>query len=109
MLLIAANDANVGMWQMEFRSQVTVALHINGTPREVVVDTRTTLLDLLRGSDGNQKGLQLWGMWRLHRAFRWTAREWVPGARGLRRGTGGHNDRGSHRERQTPSGAAGVH
>jgi xanthine dehydrogenase YagT iron-sulfur-binding subunit len=48
MLLIAANDANVGMWQMEFRSQVTVALHVNGTPREVVVDTRTTLLDLLR-------------------------------------------------------------
>jgi xanthine dehydrogenase YagT iron-sulfur-binding subunit len=33
---------------MEFHSQVTVALRVNGTPYEVTVDVRTTLLDLLR-------------------------------------------------------------
>src|ERR1700731_3890942 len=34
--------------KMEFRSHVTVAVHVNGTPHEVAVDPRTTLLDLLR-------------------------------------------------------------
>jgi xanthine dehydrogenase YagT iron-sulfur-binding subunit len=49
MLLIAANDANRGACrQMQFRSQVPVALRVNGRRHEVVVDTRTTLLDLLR-------------------------------------------------------------
>jgi xanthine dehydrogenase YagT iron-sulfur-binding subunit len=49
MLLIAANDANRGACrQMQFRSQVSVALRVNGRRHEVVVDTRTTLLDLLR-------------------------------------------------------------
>jgi xanthine dehydrogenase YagT iron-sulfur-binding subunit len=33
---------------MEFRSHVSVVLRVNGRPHEVVVDARTTLLDLLR-------------------------------------------------------------
>jgi xanthine dehydrogenase YagT iron-sulfur-binding subunit len=33
---------------MEFRSHVSVVLRVNGRPYEVVVDARTTLLDLLR-------------------------------------------------------------
>ena len=33
---------------MEFRSHLTVALRVNGRRYEVPVDTRTTLLDLLR-------------------------------------------------------------
>ena len=33
---------------MEFRSHISVTLRVNDSPHEVVVDTRTTLLDLLR-------------------------------------------------------------
>ena len=33
---------------MEFRSHLTIALRVNGRHREVTVDARTTLLDLLR-------------------------------------------------------------
>jgi hypothetical protein len=42
MLLIAANESTLGRVAMEFRSHVTVALRVNGTPHEVVVDTRIT-------------------------------------------------------------------
>jgi xanthine dehydrogenase YagT iron-sulfur-binding subunit len=38
----------VGCQHMEFRSHLTVALRVNGRRYEVPVDTRTTLLDLLR-------------------------------------------------------------
>jgi xanthine dehydrogenase YagT iron-sulfur-binding subunit len=49
MLRIAADEAIGGTCQhMEFRSHVSVAVQVNGRPHEVVVDTRTTLLDLLR-------------------------------------------------------------
>src|SRR5947209_17206016 len=44
---------------MEFRSHLTVALRVNGRRYEVPVDTRTTLLDLLRerlGLTGTKKG-----------------------------------------------------
>jgi xanthine dehydrogenase YagT iron-sulfur-binding subunit len=45
--------------QMQFSSQPTFALRINGRSREVAVDARTTLLDLLRehlGLTGTKKG-----------------------------------------------------
>ena len=38
----------LGYHHMEFRSHLTVALRVNGRSYEVPVDTRTTLLDLLR-------------------------------------------------------------
>jgi xanthine dehydrogenase YagT iron-sulfur-binding subunit len=47
--LIAPSKANVGAYsKMEFSSRVSVALRINGSPHEIAIDTRTTLLDLLR-------------------------------------------------------------
>jgi xanthine dehydrogenase YagT iron-sulfur-binding subunit len=49
MVLITANEANhSGRQHMEFRSHMSVSLRVNERPHEVVVDTRTTLLDLLR-------------------------------------------------------------
>jgi xanthine dehydrogenase YagT iron-sulfur-binding subunit len=39
---------HLGRRHMEFRSHISVTLRVNDSPHEVVVDTRTTLLDLLR-------------------------------------------------------------
>lgn len=75
--------------------QVPITITINGEQKNLSIDPRISVLDLLREDlkmTGTKKGLRSWPMRRLHGAVEWTPREQLPGAGDCSSGRTRHHD-----------------